>query len=89
MKVVSLNLFKCVYTTITLIVWSYGFVSAQTSTYYKEVKIGNQIWMTENLNIEKFRNGDLISQAKTSEQWIKAGNERKPAWCYYNNDLDN
>lgn len=31
---------------------------------FGEVKIGNQIWMTENLNVDKFRNGDPIVEAK-------------------------
>ena len=51
-----------------------------------EVTIGNQVWMTENLNVDKFRNGDAIPQAKTAEEWEKAGKEKQPAWCYYNND---
>lgn len=55
----------------------------------KEVTIGKQVWMAENLNVDKFLNGDLIPEAKTDEEWIKAGKERKPAWCYYNNDPDN
>jgi uncharacterized protein (TIGR02145 family) len=53
---------------------------------YKAVVIGNQTWMAENLNTSKFRNGDLIPEAKTAEEWKKAGEEGKPAWCYYNND---
>ncbi|MCX6170200.1 MAG: fibrobacter succinogenes major paralogous domain-containing protein [Ignavibacteriales bacterium] len=53
---------------------------------YKTVKIGNKIWMAENLNVDRFRNGDLISEAKTNEEWAKAGREGKPAWCYYDND---
>jgi uncharacterized protein (TIGR02145 family) len=53
---------------------------------YKSVKIGNQIWMTENLNVDRFRNGDLIPEAKTADEWEKAGIDRKPAWCYYNNN---
>ena len=48
--------------------------------------IGEQIWMTKNLNLEKFRNGDPIPQVKTQAQWKKAREEKKPAWCYYNND---
>jgi uncharacterized protein (TIGR02145 family) len=65
--------------------------SAQTSQTggYKSVKIGTQTWMAENLNVERFRNGDLIPQAKTNEEWEKAGKEGKPAWCYYDNDPKN
>lgn len=51
-----------------------------------EVEIGKQIWMSENLNVERFRNGDLIPQAKTDEEWETAGENGEPAWCYYNND---
>jgi uncharacterized protein (TIGR02145 family) len=56
---------------------------------YKSVKIGNQIWMTENLNVDRFRNGDLIPEAKTKEEWELAGKNKKPAWCYYDNDPKN
>jgi hypothetical protein len=52
----------------------------------KEMKIGNQIWMAENLNVDKFRNGDLIPEAKTDEEWITADENNQPAWCYINND---
>ena len=56
---------------------------------YKSVVIGVQEWMLENLNVEHFRNGDLIPEAKTNDEWIKAGDEQSPAWCYYNNDPKN
>jgi uncharacterized protein (TIGR02145 family) len=56
---------------------------------YKETKIGNQIWMAENLNVSKFRNGDVIPEAKTAQEWLKADKEKQPAWCYYNNDVNN
>jgi len=55
----------------------------------KEVKIGEQVWMAENLNVNKFRNGDLILEAKTSQEWKKAGENKQPAWCYYENNLSN
>ena len=55
----------------------------------KSVKIGKQTWTTENLNTGKFRNGDNIPEAKTNLEWETAGNEKKPAWCYYNNDPAN
>lgn len=56
---------------------------------HRTVKIGKQQWMLDNLNVEVFRNGDPISEAKTEEQWRRAGEEGRPAWCYYNNDPKN
>ncbi|NJD23145.1 MAG: peptidase S41 [Melioribacter sp.] len=55
----------------------------------KFVNVGNQVWMTENLNVSRFRNGDLIPEAKTDDEWEKAGQEEKPAWCYYDNNPEN
>jgi uncharacterized protein (TIGR02145 family) len=51
-----------------------------------KISIGSQIWSGENLSITKFRNGDLIPEAKTNEEWSKYYNEGKPAWCYYENN---
>lgn len=59
------------------------------SKNYKSIKIGEQTWMQENLNESKFRNGEIIDQATTKEEWEKAGQEGKPAWCYYDNDAKN
>jgi uncharacterized protein (TIGR02145 family) len=42
--------------------------------------------MTENLQVARFRNGDSIPHAKTSSEWLAAGDSGKPAWCYFNND---
>jgi uncharacterized protein (TIGR02145 family) len=50
------------------------------------VQMGNQIWTTRNLDVANFRNGDPIPQAKSNEEWERAGREKQPAWCYYNND---
>jgi uncharacterized protein (TIGR02145 family) len=49
-----------------------------------EVTIGKQTWMSKNLDVDKFRNGDPIFQAKNKMEWSKANSEEKPAWCYYN-----
>lgn len=48
--------------------------------------IGTQIWAEANLNVNIFRNGDTIPEAKTNKEWVAAGDAGKPAWCYYNND---
>ena len=55
----------------------------------KSIKINNQEWMITNLDISHFRNGDLILHAKTDEEWKLAGVNKKPAWCYYDNELKN
>jgi uncharacterized protein (TIGR02145 family) len=52
----------------------------------KYVKIAKQIWMRENLNVSNFKNGDKIPEIKSDEEWLKCHHEKKPAWCYYNND---
>lgn len=53
-----------------------------------ELHIGEQIWMTKNLNVSTFQNGDVIPEAKTADDWVKAGENGQPAWCYYNNNVD-
>tara|TARA_B110000285_G_C15108305_1_gene609383 strand:+ start:305 stop:997 length:693 start_codon:yes stop_codon:yes gene_type:complete len=50
---------------------------------YASVKIGTQEWMETNLDLAFFCNGDEVTEAKTSEEWIKAGENGTPAWCYY------
>ena len=55
----------------------------------EKTQIGNQIWMSNNLDVVQFRNGEFITEAKTSEEW-KRGNESKtPMWCYYEFDSSN
>ncbi len=49
----------------------------------ENVKIGSQVWTSENLNVEQFRNMDSIQEAKNIDEWKQALNEGKPAWCYY------
>jgi hypothetical protein len=40
----------------------------------------------QNINVDRFRNGDLIPQAITNQEWIDYGVNGTPCWCYYNND---
>jgi uncharacterized protein (TIGR02145 family) len=63
---------NCTYTLMDIEGNSYGAKS-----------IGHQIWMTENLKVKKYRNGDTIPQVQDSSQWnhLTTG-----AWCYYQND---
>ena len=63
-------------------------IAVEVSTW-KTVKIGEQEWTTENLNLGHFQNGDIIQEAKTKEEWEKAGKNGEPAWCYYCNNSSN
>lgn len=87
MKKISLILSAVVMTAMMLISWGGGASKEEGAS--KEVTIGKQVWMTQNLNVDKFRNGDPIPEAKTDEEWRKAGENGEPAWCYYNNNPDN
>ena len=68
----------------TIIFLSMLFISSIMNA--QTVKIGKQIWMTNNLDVVTFRNGDTIPQLKTEEEWEKASKLELPAWCYYNYD---
>jgi len=87
MKKVSLILSAVVMTAMMLS--SCGGGTSNQEGASNEVTIGKQVWMKENLNVDKFRNGDPIPEAKTKEEWEKAGENGQPAWCYYNNNPDN
>jgi uncharacterized protein (TIGR02145 family) len=50
---------------------------------YPLIKISKYLISSENLNVSKFKNGDLIPEVKTMEEWRKYGKLKKPAWCYH------
>jgi len=60
--------------------------AGKESILYTTVQIGSQLWMSRNLDVVRFRNGDLIQEAKSSEQWKIAGENSQPAWCHYFNE---
>jgi hypothetical protein len=45
--------------------------------------------MADNLNIDRFLNGNLILHAQTPEEWKKASENKIPAWCYHDNNASN
>lgn len=57
-----------------------------TSGYAQTVTIGTQFWTSKNLNVDTYRNGDLIPQVQDQKAWA---NLTTGAWCYYNNDESN
>lgn len=52
----------------------------------KTIKIGQQIWMTEDLNVNTYLNGDIIPYANSREQLEEFGKQMIGAWCYANFD---
>lgn len=50
---------------------------------YPFVIIGSQKWAQRNLNVSRYRNGDVIPQVTNAGQWV---NLTTGAWCWYNND---
>jgi uncharacterized protein (TIGR02145 family) len=68
---------------------AYGDASSEVAPPTTEVGIGTQTWMTYNLDVTNFRNGEEIPEVKSAEQWAAAGEKQQAAWCYYDNDASN
>jgi len=49
---------------------------------YKTIKIGNQIWMAENLRVTKYNDGKPIKYISKRDEWEK---DTLGAFCYFNN----
>ncbi len=66
---------------------SSGWVSlitpATTAVFLPTIVIGTQQWMSKNLDVAFYRNGDPIPQVTDGVEWagLTTG-----AWCFYNND---
>lgn len=50
------------------------------------IKIGSQTWMTKNLNVLYFRNGEPIPIVKSAKEWENCLKYGKPACCFYMNN---
>jgi uncharacterized protein (TIGR02145 family) len=63
--------------------------SKQEDNLLKKIAIGQQEWSAENLNVDKFRNGEIIPEAKTLEEYFKYIEGNNPCWCYYDFNKNN
>ncbi|MDX9747794.1 MAG: fibrobacter succinogenes major paralogous domain-containing protein [Paludibacter sp.] len=61
----------------------YELVEDFDKNVYWTYKIGNQIWLVENLKTTHFLNGDFIPEIQSNDEWVKS---KQPAYCYYDND---
>jgi len=50
---------------------------------YKTLVIANKTWMSQNLNVSHYRNGDAIPEAKSGAEWDRYSESRMGCWCYY------
>jgi len=66
-----------------------GTITDEEHHLCSSVKIGEHVWMSKNLNVSRFKNGDLIPQVQTDAQWKLACRDKMPAWCFYENDPGN
>ena len=55
----------------------------------QDITIGTQTWTNKNLDVSTFRNGEAIPEAKSKEEWSKAGDNETAAFCYYEYDSKN
>jgi uncharacterized protein (TIGR02145 family) len=49
---------------------------------YPVIKIGNQVWMAENLKVTKYQNGDPVTLVTSKSDWANLNTE---GYCIYNN----
>lgn len=56
---------------------------------FNTVEIGDQVWMVENLRVDRFRNGDPIPEARSKAEFRQFGVRKEPAWHHCNfNEAD-
>ena len=60
-----------------------GFVIDYDGNYYNTVKIGDQIWMAENLKTTHYSDGEAILNVTDPLEWISL---TTGAYCWFNND---
>lgn len=63
-----------------------GNVTDVDGNIYSSVRIDNKCWLSQNLNVSKYKNGDLIPEVQDPTQWT---NLTTGAWCYAYNDSAN
>ena len=60
-----------------------GTVFDIDSNEYKTVRIGDQVWMAENLRTTRYQDSTLIGQETDPDEWKDL---TEGAWCWFNND---
>jgi uncharacterized protein (TIGR02145 family) len=50
------------------------------------ITIGGKTWMSTNLDVDTFRNGDAIPEATSMEEWYAFGASGTPCWAYFSSN---
>lgn len=53
---------------------------------YETLQIGSNVWMLKNLDVDHYKNGDIIPQVQIASEWASL---TTGAWCYYEGDSKN
>ena len=61
------------------------FTDQRDGEIYKWVRIGNQVWMAENLKATKYNDGTFIPNVIDNTAWTEL---TSGAYCWYNNDIN-
>jgi uncharacterized protein (TIGR02145 family) len=65
-----------------------GGVTDMDGNAYASVIIGGKEWMSENLRVSRFNNGNVISHIQPQDEWNVYPNGT-PAYCWFRNDPGN
>jgi uncharacterized protein (TIGR02145 family) len=70
---------------ITLSPFETGTVTDKDGIVYQTIKIGNQVWTTENIRTTKYNDGTPIAHLSDNPDWDTT---TQGAYCFYNNSAD-
>ncbi len=48
--------------------------------------LDSQVWMSGNLNVAEYCNGDKIIESKSMTEWVELNKNETGGWCYYENN---
>ena len=74
------------FSTLSQLFTNAGGVTDADGNTYSSITINSKQWMKENLNVSKYKNGDVIPEVTDMALW---DNLTTGAWCYYANDTAN
>ncbi len=53
------------------------------------MRVGEQVWTAENLDVGRYNDGTAIKEAQSDAEWVAACAAGEGAWCYYPDNPQN